>query len=47
MIRHQDIRGLLTAWADELNQCERIWIRASTHNRRIFYDYDEAVIAKG
>ncbi|KAI0044760.1 hypothetical protein FA95DRAFT_1561878 [Auriscalpium vulgare] len=42
-----DIRNLLTEWAEEINQCERIWIRASVSNRRIFLDYDEAVIAKG
>ncbi|KAI0305912.1 hypothetical protein B0F90DRAFT_1694448, partial [Multifurca ochricompacta] len=42
-----DIRNLLSDWADEINQCERIWIRASTSNRRIFLDYDGAVIAKG
>ncbi|KAH9479650.1 VMS1-like protein [Psilocybe cubensis] len=37
-----DIRGLLQEWKDELVECERIWIRASTSNRRIFYDYDDA-----
>jgi hypothetical protein len=43
----QDIRNLLSDWADEINQCERIWIRASASNRRIFLDYEGAVIAKG
>ena len=43
----QDIRNLLSDWADEIHQCERIWIRASASNRRIFLDYDDAVIAKG
>ncbi len=43
----QDIRGLLSDWVDEIDQCERIWIRANTSNRRIFLDYDGAVIAKG
>lgn len=43
----QDIRGLLSDWVDEIDQCERIWIRASASNRRIFLDYDGAVIAKG
>jgi hypothetical protein len=44
---YQDIRSLLSDWADEIHQCERIWIRASVSNRRIFLDYDDAVIAKG
>ncbi|KAH9004696.1 hypothetical protein EDB86DRAFT_2884990 [Lactarius hatsudake] len=42
-----DIRNLLSEWVDEINQCERIWIRASVSNRKIFLDYDDAVIAKG
>ncbi|KAI0272460.1 hypothetical protein BC834DRAFT_999646 [Gloeopeniophorella convolvens] len=42
-----DIRDLLSDWAEEIDQCERIWIRASVSNRRIFVDYDGAVIAKG
>ncbi|KAI0313538.1 hypothetical protein OF83DRAFT_1140946 [Amylostereum chailletii] len=42
-----DIRNLLLDWADEIDQCERIWIRASVSNRRIFLDYDGAVINKG
>ena len=44
---YQDIRNLLSDWAEEIHQCERIWIRASASNRRIFLDYDDAVIAKG
>ena len=43
----QDIRGLLAEWADDIRDCERIWIRASTSNKRIFMDYDEAVFRKG
>ncbi|KAH9034673.1 hypothetical protein EDB84DRAFT_1486530 [Lactarius hengduanensis] len=43
----EDIRNLLSDWVDEINQCERIWIRASVSNRKIFLDYDDAVIAKG
>jgi Bacteroidetes VLRF1 release factor len=43
----QDIRNLLQDWADEINGCERIWIRASGSNRKIFLDYDGAVILKG
>jgi hypothetical protein len=43
----QDIRNLLQDWGDEINNCERIWIRASGPNRKIFLDYDGAIIAKG
>ena len=43
----KDIRGLLEEWADDLADCERIWIRASISNRRIFFDFDEAPFDKG
>ena len=43
----KDIRGLLEEWTDELADCERIWIRASVSNRKIFFDFDEAPFAKG
>ena len=43
----KDIRGLLEEWTDELAGCERIWIRASVSNRKIFFDFDEAPFAKG
>lgn len=43
----QDIRELLMEWADELNDCERIFIRASVSNRRIFMDFDGSPIPKG
>lgn len=42
----QDIRGLLTEWADEIAGCERVFIRASVSNRRIFLDYDGSVLSK-
>ncbi|KAI6044255.1 hypothetical protein EDC04DRAFT_2643746 [Pisolithus marmoratus] len=42
-----DIRGLLQDWAEDIHECERIWIRASASNRRIFLDYDDCVINKG
>lgn len=42
-----DIRNLLQEWAEDIQDCERIWIRASVSNRRIFLDYDGALIAKG
>ncbi|KAF9526134.1 hypothetical protein CPB83DRAFT_858397 [Crepidotus variabilis] len=37
-----DIRGLLLEWAEEIADCDRIWVRASTSNRRIFYNYEGA-----
>lgn len=43
----QDIRNLLADWAHEIHDCERIFIRASMSNRRIFLDYESAVIEKG
>ncbi|KAF8573751.1 hypothetical protein K439DRAFT_1624824 [Ramaria rubella] len=42
-----DIRGLMTDWIDDVSASEIIWIRASVSNKRIFYDYEEAVIKKG
>ncbi|RDB23549.1 hypothetical protein Hypma_009021 [Hypsizygus marmoreus] len=42
-----DIRNLLVEWADDIRDCERIWIRASVSNRKIFVGYDDAIIPKG
>ncbi|KAG1791673.1 uncharacterized protein HD556DRAFT_1383947 [Suillus plorans] len=42
-----DIRNLLLDWADDIQDCERIWLRASVSNRRIFLDYENCVINKG
>ncbi|KAE9399862.1 hypothetical protein BT96DRAFT_965488 [Gymnopus androsaceus JB14] len=42
-----DIRNLLADWEEEINECELIFIRATGVNRRIFIDYEGAVIAKG
>ncbi|KAF9647208.1 hypothetical protein BDM02DRAFT_2747684 [Thelephora ganbajun] len=42
-----DIRNLLQEWSDEVDQCERVWIRASVSNRRIFFDYEDPVLNKG
>jgi hypothetical protein len=47
LISYQDIRNLLSDWVDEIYQCERIWIRVGASNRRIFLDYDDAVVAEG
>ncbi|KNZ75105.1 Zinc finger protein [Termitomyces sp. J132] len=42
-----DIRNLLLEWREEIDACERIWIRANGSNRKIFVGYDDAVILKG
>ncbi|KZP26639.1 hypothetical protein FIBSPDRAFT_854679 [Athelia psychrophila] len=43
-----DIRTLLSTWAEDLDGCERIFIRASGGNRRIFLgDYEGSVLEKG
>ncbi|KAH8832390.1 hypothetical protein DL96DRAFT_1581885 [Flagelloscypha sp. PMI_526] len=41
-----DIRGLLEEWSEDLNGCERIWLRASGSNRKTFMDYEGAAIQK-
>lgn len=41
-----DIRNLINDWQDEINDSERIWIRASGSNRKIFMDYDGSIISK-
>lgn len=46
-LHQQDIRNLLREWSDEIDQCERVWIRASVSNRRIFFDYEDPVLIKG
>jgi hypothetical protein len=43
----QDIHNLLQEWADEIADCERIWIRASASNRKIFLDYRDDILVKG
>ncbi|KAI0077718.1 hypothetical protein K474DRAFT_1642714 [Panus rudis PR-1116 ss-1] len=42
-----DIRNLLQEWSEDIQECERIWIRASVSNRRIFLDYEGAILSKG
>ncbi|KAG8220892.1 hypothetical protein J3R82DRAFT_2392 [Butyriboletus roseoflavus] len=42
-----DIRELLRDWAEDIYECERIFIRASVSNRRIFLDYEGCIISKG
>ncbi|KAF8310101.1 hypothetical protein DL93DRAFT_2140889 [Clavulina sp. PMI_390] len=43
----EDIQALLLEWKDELEECEKIFIRASVSNRRIFMDFDESPMPKG
>ncbi|KAG8833161.1 hypothetical protein FRC17_011232 [Serendipita sp. 399] len=42
----EDIRNLMKEWADDVNASERIWIRSNVSNKRIFYDYEDAVFAR-
>ncbi|KAF9245288.1 hypothetical protein BU15DRAFT_85621 [Melanogaster broomeanus] len=42
-----DIRNLLQDWAEDIHECERIFIRASVSNRRTFLDYEGCIINKG
>lgn len=43
----EDIQGLLLEWVEELDACERIFIRASVTNRRIFLESEDSIIQKG
>jgi hypothetical protein len=42
----EEIRALLSDWAEDLAASERIFIRASTHGKRSFWGYDGAVLDK-
>jgi hypothetical protein len=42
-----DVQGLLAAWADALQACERVWVRASWASRRVFMEEDGGVFEKG
>lgn len=42
----EEIRALLTEWEDDIQLCERIFIRASTHGKKSFWGYDGAVLDK-
>jgi hypothetical protein len=42
----EDIRNLLVEWVDEIDVCERIWMRASGKTRKIFWDYKDAPLSK-
>lgn len=41
-----EIRELLSEWEEDLELCERIFIRASTHGKKSFWGYDGAVLDK-
>jgi len=43
-----DVRNLISSseWATAIAASERLWMRASISNKRIFYDYDGAAFAK-
>ncbi|KAG8759548.1 hypothetical protein FRC14_005671 [Serendipita sp. 396] len=41
-----DIRNLMKDWEDDVGASERIWIRSNVLNKRIFYDYEDAVFAR-
>ena len=38
---------MLRDWAEDIHECERIFIRASVSNRRIFLDYEGCIVSKG
>ncbi|BEI85297.1 hypothetical protein CcaverHIS002_0506980 [Cutaneotrichosporon cavernicola] len=42
----EEIRELLSEWEEDLEMCERIFIRASTHGKKSFWGYDGAVLGK-
>jgi hypothetical protein len=42
----EDIRQLLADWEDEIDVCDRIWMRASGRTRKIFWDYKDALLSK-
>jgi hypothetical protein len=43
----QDIQGLLKEWEEDIADCERVWIRASWSNRRMFMDENGGMFEKG
>ncbi len=42
----EEIRELMTEWADDIQASERIFIRASTHGKKSFWGYEGAIISK-
>ncbi|QRW03022.1 cytoplasm protein [Ceratobasidium sp. AG-Ba] len=43
----EDIQGILTEWAEDVQASERIFFRASVSNRKMFWDWDGSPIKKG
>jgi hypothetical protein len=43
----QDIQELLKGWQEELDDCERIWVRANWANRGMFMIDNGGVFDKG
>jgi hypothetical protein len=43
----EDVQGLLTEWAEEVQDSERIFFRASVSNRKMFWDWENSPIKKG
>jgi hypothetical protein len=42
----EEIRELLSDWADDIAASERIFIRASVHGKKSFWGYEGAVLDK-
>ncbi|WVF65785.1 hypothetical protein IAT40_000519 [Kwoniella sp. CBS 6097] len=42
----EEIRALMSDWEEDLNASERIFVRASTHGKKSFWGYEDAVIQK-
>ena len=42
----EEIRALISSWRDLVHKSELVFVRASKTSRRIFFDYDESVLAK-
>lgn len=42
----QEVRALLTTWADDIKGSELVFLRASKTSYKTFFGYDEAVLDK-
>jgi hypothetical protein len=43
----QDIQNLMKEWSDDLDECERVWLRASWSNRKMFMTDNGGLFEKG
>jgi hypothetical protein len=43
----QDIQNLMKEWSDDLDECERVWLRASWSNRKMFMIDNGGLFEKG